>query len=155
MAIGRLPDTSHLPSICDLTVQGGLLFLIVFTPLAFGCIYPWGIALLECVVLFMALAWVFTLLRTGRVRLVCTPLNLPMLLFFGLVGLQLLPLPPIVLSWLSPHTYDLYQQTLAGWPDHAPLPLVSRPAVSQQPTAQQTEQSPTLSSQGQRLARGL
>ncbi len=119
LAIERLPDTSHLPSItlvdckmtyiCDLTIRRGLLFLIIFTPLALGCTYPWGIALMECVVLFMALAWVFTLLHTGRVRLVCTPLNLPILLFFGLIGLQLLPLPPIVLSWLSPHTYDLYQ----------------------------------------------
>ena len=35
--------------------------------LALGCLYPWGIALMECVVLCMALAWVFTLLHTGRV----------------------------------------------------------------------------------------
>jgi O-antigen ligase len=138
--------------IYDLTIQRGLLFLIIFTPLALGCIYPWGIALMECVVLCMALAWLFTLLHTGRVRLVCTPFNLPILLFFGLVGLQLLPLPPTVLYWLSPYTYSLYQQTLAGWPDHDPLPLVSRQAVSQQPTSQQTDQSPALFSQGQRLS---
>ena len=138
--------------IYDLTIQGGLLFLIIFTPLALGCFYPWGIALMECVVLCMALAWVFKLLHTGRVQVVRTPLNLPILLFFGLVGLQLLPLPPTVLYLLSPHTYSLYQQTLAGWPDHDPLPLVPRQAVSQQPTSQQTDQSPTLSSQGQRLS---
>ena len=33
--------------IYDLTIQRGLLFLIIFTPLAFGCIYPWGIALMD------------------------------------------------------------------------------------------------------------
>jgi O-antigen ligase len=140
--------------ICDLTIQGGLLFLIIFTPLAFGCIYPWGIALMECMVLCMALAWVFKLLHTGGLQVVRTPLNLPILLFFSLIGLQLLPLPPIVLYWISPHTYSLYQQTLAGWPDHDPLPLVSRHAVSQQPTSQQTDQSPALSSQGQRRSEG-
>src|SRR4029453_3582116 len=80
MAIGRLPDTSPMTHIYDLTIQRGLLFLIIFTPLALGCIYPWGIALIECVVLCMALAWLLTLLQTGRVRLVCTPFNLPILL---------------------------------------------------------------------------
>ena len=108
---------------------------------------------MECVVLCMALAWVFKLLHTGRLQVVRTPLNLPILLF-GLIGLQLLPLPPIVLYWISPHTYGLYQQTLAGWPDHDPLPLVSRHAVSQPLTSQQTDQSPALSSQGQRLSEG-
>src|SRR5438309_784038 len=106
MAAGRLPDTSHLfrntlvdgtmTPICDLTIQGGLLCLIIFTPLAFGSVYPWGIALMEGMVLCMALAWVFKLLHTGRLQVVRTPLNLPILLFLGLIGLQLLPLPPIV-----------------------------------------------------------
>src|SRR5712692_12109959 len=141
-------------AICDLTIQGGLLFLIIFTPLAFGSVYPWGIALMEWIVLCIALAWVLKLLHMGRLQVVRTPLNLPILLFFGLIGLQLLPLPPLVLYVISPHTYGLYQQTLAGWPDHDPLPLVPRYAVSQQPTSQQTDQSPSLSSQGQRLSAG-
>src|SRR5712691_11631878 len=161
----RLPHLSHRPSItlvdckmthiCDLTIQGGLLFLIIFTPLAFGCVYPWGIALMEWLVPLMALAWVFKLLHTGRLQVVRTPLNLPILLFLGLIGLQLLPLPPIVLYWISPNTYGLYQQTLAGWPDHDPLPLVPRHAVSHQPISQQTDNSPSLSSQEQGLSKGF
>jgi O-antigen ligase len=157
MAAGRLPDTSHLPRItlvdgkmtplCDLTIQGGLLFLIIFTPLAFGTVYPWGIAVMECVVLGMALAWVLKLLRTGGVRLVRTPLNLPILLFLGLIGLQLLPLPPTVLYFVSPSTYSLYQQTLAGWPDHELLPLVPQEAASgQAATSRKDADSPGLSS---------
>lgn len=31
----------------DLTIQGGLLLLMVVTPLAFGSVYPWGIALMQ------------------------------------------------------------------------------------------------------------
>ena len=34
MAIGRLPDTRQMTPIYDLTIQRGLLFLIIFTPLA-------------------------------------------------------------------------------------------------------------------------
>ena len=77
---------------------------------------------MEGMALCMALAWVFKLLHTGRVQVVHTPLNLPILLFIGLIGLQLLPLPPIVLYVISPHTYGFYQQTLAGWPDRDPCP---------------------------------
>src|SRR5438128_9381870 len=79
-AVGRLSDTSHRPRstlvdckmthIYDLTIHGGLLCLIIFTPLAFDSVYPWGIALMEGIVLLMALAWAFKLLHTGRVRLV-------------------------------------------------------------------------------------
>ena len=91
----------------------------------------------------MALAWVLNCCIQGEQACVhaVKPADSP----FGLVGLQLLPLPPIVLYWLSPHTYGLYQQTLAGWPDHDPLPLVSRQAVSQPLTSQQTDQSPASS----------
>ena len=138
--------------ICDLTIQGGLLFLIIFTPLAYGSVYPAGIALMQCTVLCMALAWVLKLLHTERLQVVRTPLNLPILLFLGLIGLQLLPLPPLVLYVISPHTYGLYQQTLAGWPDHDPLPLVPRHAVSQQLMAQPTGKAPSLSSQEQGLS---
>src|SRR5712692_3991595 len=108
-------EDRRIRAICDLTIQGGLLFLIIFTPLAFGSVYPWGIALMQETVLLMALAWIFKLLHTERLRIVHTPFNLPILLFLGLIGLQLLPLPPIVLSFVSPKTYGLYQQTLAGW----------------------------------------
>src|SRR4029077_6963293 len=45
-----------------------------------------------------------------------------------------------------------YQQTLAGWPEHDPLPLVPRHAVSQQPSAPQTDKAPSLSSQEQGLS---
>ena len=78
--------------IYDLTIQGGLLFLIIFTPLAFGSVDPWSIALMEGMALCMALAWVFKLLHTGRLQVVRTLLNLPILLFLGLIGLQLAPL---------------------------------------------------------------
>ena len=39
----------------DLVIEGYLLFLVIFTPLACGSIYPWGIALMGWMVLFIAL----------------------------------------------------------------------------------------------------
>ena len=44
------------------------------------------------------------------------PLTLPLLLFLCLILFQIVPLPPSVIKRLSPNTYQLYQQTLPGWP---------------------------------------
>ncbi len=111
--------------LCALTIQGSLLCLVIFTPLAFGGVYPWSIALIELVALLMTLAWVLKLLYGRQLRAVRTPLNLPIILFLGLTGLQLLSLPPRLMRLLSPTTYALYQRTLAGWPDREPLPLIA------------------------------
>lgn len=109
-------------------IQGSLLCLVIFTPLAFGGVYPWGIAVMELVALFMTLAWVLKLLYGRQLRAVRTPLNLPIILFLSLVGLQLLALPPQLMSILSPTTYALHQRTLAGWPEREPLPLIASAA---------------------------
>ena len=106
-----------------LLIEGGLLSLVIGAPLAFGAVYPWGRAGIALIALLMALAWGAIQLHARRVQLVRTLLNLPGLLFLGLVGLQLLPLPPALLHVLSPHTYALYQGTLSGWPEREPLPM--------------------------------
>jgi O-antigen ligase len=97
---------------------------VIGAPFAFGAVYPWGRAGIELVTLVLALAWVLQQLHRRRLQWVRTPLNLPLLLFVGLVGLQLLPVPPALLHLVSPHTYDLYQRTLSGWPARDPLPLI-------------------------------
>ena len=119
--------------IYNLAIEGCLLFLIVLTPLAFGAVYDWGMTLMECTALLMVLAWVLKLLHAGVLRAVRTPLNLPILLFLVLVGLQLLPLPPALLHVVSPQTYALNQRALEGWPEREVLPFVPREASSQQP----------------------
>jgi O-antigen ligase/tetratricopeptide (TPR) repeat protein len=45
---------------------------------------------------------------------------LPLWLFVGFGGLQLVPLPPLWLSQFSPATYDLYTHSLPGWPERVP-----------------------------------
>ena len=42
--------------IYDLAIEGCLLWLIVFTPLAFGTVYVWGMTLLQWIALLMVLA---------------------------------------------------------------------------------------------------
>jgi O-antigen ligase len=142
--------SAEMVRIYDLAIEGSLLLLIIFTPLAFGTVYPWGMALIEWMVLLMVLTWAFKLLHTGKVRVVRTPLNFPILLFLGLVGLQLVPLPPAALQVVSPNTYALYQRTLDRWQGQEALPLAPPEAVSPQPVVGQI-QPPVIGQQSHRL----
>ena len=50
---------------CDRIVTGGLLFLIVFTPFAFGSVHPWAYGLMEIVIFSLVLVWMTKLLVVG------------------------------------------------------------------------------------------
>ena len=109
----------------DRFIRGSLLFLLLFTPLAFGTVHAWAYSLMEGVVALMVLAWAFKIwfhrqaigdAPTSRVW----PIALPLCLFIGFVFLQLVPLPPHVLQAISPATYEVYQKALPGWPERVP-----------------------------------
>ena len=91
-----------------------LLFLIVWTPLAFACTETWALAIMEWAALVMGMLWILKMLVAGRVRYVKNPLNAPILLFLLWTAFQLIPLPPL-LKVLSPVTHELYVQYAPGY----------------------------------------
>lgn len=95
----------------DSLLEKGVLFLLIFTPLAFGTVQTWSVSLMEMVsFLLLALLLVKGLLagqsplsgRTGRLMAIL------LLLFAGVVLLQLLPLPPSLLGLLSPEALRIH-----------------------------------------------
>lgn len=96
-----------------------LLFVLFFAPLAFGAVEPWSRAVAECA----ALAGLALALRRrtagGALRLRRMPGTLPLLLFLGLIALQLAPLPPALLRALSPAAHARWAAALGG---DGPLP---------------------------------
>ena len=104
----------------DTIIEYGLIFLIIFTPLAFGSVHIWAYTIVEVVVLLLLLTCLFQHFtpHTSRLTLYTsrfTPhASLPLLLFLGLILFQMVPLPATVIKHLSPNTYDLYQQTLGN-----------------------------------------
>lgn len=102
--------------ICDKIIESGIIFLIIFTPLAFGTVHVWAYTLMELTVIILLLVWLFKTAISYRLQ-VTPPLTLPLLLFLCLILFQMLPLPPSAIKHLSPNTYQLYQQTLPGWPN--------------------------------------
>lgn len=42
---------------CDRSVTAGILFLIFFTPFAFGSVHPWAFSLMEAVLFLLVAVW--------------------------------------------------------------------------------------------------
>ncbi len=122
---------SVLFRLCDRLIIGGICFLLLFTPLAFGAVHHQAYSLMEGVVFFLIAFWMGKLVVmkwqqvSPAVQLpehlsLIRRLFLPLFLFVGLIGLQLVPLPPELLARLSPATYTLYRHSLPGWPEQSP-----------------------------------
>lgn len=115
---------SILDDACDRAVAGGLFFLVVFAPLAFGAVHPASIATVEWVAFVCLAAWGVRGLAGGphawRLPAPAARLWAPLAGLVGLVAFELVPLPPPVLRAISPATYAFYQTALPGWPERAP-----------------------------------
>ena len=72
----------------DRLVEAGVLFLIVFTPFAFGTVEPWSEAVAELVILGMVVTWLIGSLRNWELRVELPAGWLPAALFLGLLALQ-------------------------------------------------------------------
>ena len=107
--------------ICNYFIEGGIIFLILFSPLAFGSVEPWAYSIIEITVISLALTWLIKIWMKRSVKnrhannpsafsldYLKTPLNLPILIFIGFILLQLIPLPESVLKAVSPDTHEIY-----------------------------------------------
>jgi len=96
----------------DNVIEKGILFLIVFTPLAFGSVQDWSTAILELVSFTVMAAWAAKLSSGKAIALRRTPFLWLIAGFLGLVIIQLLPLPAAVLGAISPAHQSLSHDLL-------------------------------------------
>lgn len=100
--------------IIDKTILYGLIFLIVFTPLAnvfaisFSFTIPWSLAVTALGVVILMFLWLFRDIYQGNAIFLNTPLNLPAIAFLALAIFQLIPLPTPVLRCISPSSASIY-----------------------------------------------
>jgi O-antigen ligase/tetratricopeptide (TPR) repeat protein len=92
--------------------------VLFFSPLAFGTVEPWSLAIMETLSLLLLL---FVLIGGARSKQAFyqIPGIVPLMLFLTYVFIQLIPLPPWMIKVISPATYAIYSQTV----------LVSDPAA--------------------------
>ncbi len=96
------------------------LFVLIFSPLAFGTVEPWSLAVMEV----LSLLGLFLLLLGKKhdkdISLYEVPGLVPLALLCAYIFMQLVPLPPGIIKIISPGTYNLYGETVfvdgpAGW----------------------------------------
>jgi len=86
----------------------GIIFLLVFAPLAFGSVHVWAYSVVEIGVYLLLILWFADRLMVSRsdfVAWVKTPVNLILVAFLVLVGLQMVPLPASVVALVSPQAF--------------------------------------------------
>jgi O-antigen ligase len=109
------------------TMELILLLLIAFTPLPWGAVDFWASFAMEIGILFIVLIWAGDRMKDRRSislsPLFPLPLCLLLLLFLGLVLLQMVRLPAGVIDLLSPRTVELRHQLNLGGDLLKTLPL--------------------------------
>jgi O-antigen ligase len=103
--------------IIDRTIDTGLVFLIVFTPLAFGSVHVWAYTVMELTVFSLLIAWVLKIrLSPGfRIERGMVPLYVSLSLFLLVASFQLIPLSPGIIGLVSPKAYELYSAAIPGY----------------------------------------
>ena len=102
------------PQWCNAVIEKGIVFLLLFTPLAFGTVHDWSIAVMEVVAFIILGAWLLKITIAGRIEVVKTPLVGLTAAFIGLVLFQLVPLPPSIVKAISPSTALLYDRVFGA-----------------------------------------
>lgn len=109
-----------------------LIFLLVFSPLAFGTVERWSLTVMESAsILALCLFFWGRIRKNQRFREV--PGTIPLLLFLSFMLVQILPLPPQLLRLISPATYSLYGETswAAGHIGWASLSICRKATVAE------------------------
>ena len=120
--------------IYDKIIEAGIIILLIYTPLAFGGVFPGAIAFLEILIGLLMFVWLMKIISQRHqysytpgidkeryhLRLVSPSFLLPLLLFIVLILFQILPLPGSLLRIVSPASYRLYAEAAATI--HAKLP---------------------------------
>src|SRR5215467_5435741 len=89
--------------VLDLLIRGGLVLILVLAPLPFASVQPWAYWTLELAVSVVALLYLYRLfLYPSSTRADFSPLLLPGVSLLVITGLQLVPLPPMLIRWISP-----------------------------------------------------
>ena len=88
------------------------IFLLIFSPLAFGTVEPWSYTIMETLAVLALLIFIMHAAREKGTVIYEVPGLLPLLFGVFYCLLQLVPLPQEIVKNLSPSTYHLYSQTV-------------------------------------------
>jgi len=104
----------------DKIVFSGIIFVLIFTQLAFGGVHVWAYSVFEIIVFILFLLFFLnhiigqyrTSKRLGKkanitLQWVVSPLNIFIILIISLIVIQLIPLPSFIVKFISPLTFEV------------------------------------------------
>ncbi len=103
----------------DPLIEGLLVALLAFAPLALGAVQTWSEAVVVALSAGMLLALLMKLAYRPDARFVWSIAYVPIIGFMLLVLFQLVPLPAGMIRVISPHTFALRKELLESLPDGA------------------------------------
>ncbi len=129
--------------------EAGMLFLLIYLPWAYGGVTEYSHVILSVVVGALFALWALHEMRRPRIthergassprrryviRLALLPGTPVLLMFFGLIGGQIIPLPVRIVEYLSPNTHQLHAEAAAVFRAALPpdMPLSVCPQATQQ-----------------------
>ncbi|MGA1791762.1 MAG: O-antigen ligase family protein [bacterium] len=105
----------------DYIILFGLLFLLIFAPLAYGANHVWSYTLMEIMTLCLVYLWLLKYNfqdsdsgheKEPQLGIIKTPFNYFLLGFIGIAFFQLLPIPVSLIQLLFPATFRTYSKAL-------------------------------------------
>ncbi|MGA1868100.1 MAG: O-antigen ligase family protein [bacterium] len=108
-------------TIVQALIDAGLILIIAFAPCAFGSVHIWAYTLIELIVFSLLMLWIVyhlifpkkSLIKKDQKELI--PVYAALVLFIVTVCVQIIPLPPIILRFLSPKAYEIYCHAIPGY----------------------------------------
>ncbi len=100
----------------DKAIEGILIAMLAFMPLAYGVVEAWSEAVVLALAAALSVCFLLKGIVTGRVRLTWTWAYIPVAAFLAVVVLHLIPMPPAWVGVLSPHTVTEKTMLLADLP---------------------------------------
>ncbi|MCK4533783.1 hypothetical protein KAU39_08350, partial [bacterium] len=101
--------------ILDGIIEGGVLLLIVFSPLAFGSVEIWSQTVIEVIVFLMLTTWILKIIIQKKIVFLKKSLSIPILAFIVLILFQVISLPECILKFFS-GTYRFYDNVSSHIP---------------------------------------
>lgn len=94
-------------------IERTIIALLILTPLLFGTVEPWSLAVMETACIALLFLWIIgaTKARGPRPGIVVPPLLIPAAILLAIPIVQILPLPQAVVKLLSPQTFRVYAET--------------------------------------------
>lgn len=89
------------------------VFLLIFSPLAFGAVEPWSLAVMQTVSFSSLAVLLFNTMKNDKDSLYQIPGIIPLCFLLLFVAAQLVPLPASVVRVIAPSTFELYTGTLS------------------------------------------